>query len=345
MPSSSLITISTSTILRFFAVALGLVAIYLVRDIVFSLFFAVIVASAIEPSILWLKQRGLGRIPAVILVYLGIAALAAFLVYLIVPLLAEELRSASSALGTVQSQFLAGIERIGGVNFGSLFAQNAEILLRLPSAYIGRVSGGVLDIISQGVGGLFTFALVVIFSFYLAAQEKGIENFLRLVTPVAYEPYVLDLWSRSQKKLGRWLQAQLLLGAVVGIFIFIGLTLLGIKQAFLFAALAALFEIIPVVGPILAAVPAVATAFLSSPILGLSTVALYVIVQQAESHIIVPVVMRRAVGLSPLVVVIALLVGAKLGGILGILLAVPLTAVGAELVNDWDKKKRALIPG
>lgn len=331
--------------LRFAAVVIGIFAVYLLRDIIFSLFFAVIVASAIEPSITWLKQKGLSRILSVILIYLAISALIASLVYLIVPLLLDELRSAAATLGAVQDKFFEGIGTIAGVNLGLFIAENARLLLRVPSEYIGQVSGGVINVISQGVGGLFTSALVVIFSFYLAAQEKGIENFLRMVTPLAHEPYLLDLWSRSQRKLGRWLRAQLLLGAIVGVFIFIGLTLLGIKQAFLFAALAAMFEIIPVVGPILAGVPAVATAFLISPILGLSTVALYVIVQQAESHIIVPVVMRRAVGLSPLVVVIALLVGAKLGGIFGILIAVPITTVLAELLDDWDKKKRALIPG
>ena len=154
----------------------------------------------------------------------------------------------------------------------------------------------------------------------------------------------MDLWERSQKKLGKWLRTQMLLGAIVGLLIFFGLTILGIPHAFFFALIAAIFEIIPVVGPILAAVPAVAAAFLVSPVSSISVVALYVIVQQTESHIIVPVVMRRTIGLSPLVVVLALLAGAKLGGIFGILLAVPLTAISAELLNDWDKKKRAFLP-
>jgi len=336
--------ISTSTILRFFAVILGLVFVYVVRDILFSLFFAVIVASALEPSIDWLKRRGITRILAVVLIYLAIGLLISFLVYLILPLLFEELRIATSSFSSLQREFLSGLERAGGITFGSFFAENAEMLLQLPQQYLKTLSSGIFGVTSHVFGGLFSLVLIAVFSFYLATQERGIESFLRMVTPLAHEAYMLDLWGRSQRKLGRWLRAQLLLGAVVGVFIFIGLTMLGVQQAFLFASVSAIFEIVPVVGPILAAVPAVGTAFLVSPLLGISTVALYVIVQQVESHVIVPVVMKKAVGLSPLVVVIAILVGAKVGGIFGILLSVPITAVLAELVNDWDKKRRALMP-
>ena len=119
---------------------------------------------------------------------------------------------------------------------------------------------------------------------------------------------------------------------------------MGVRHALTFAILAGIFELIPVAGPIFAAVPAVAVAFLSSPLLGLIVVGLYILVQQFESNVIVPVVMQKAVGLSPLIVVLALLVGARVGGFFGLLLAVPITAIVAEVVNDWDKKKRELIP-
>jgi len=346
MPSRDLqrFSISTGTIVRFFAIILALAGLYFVRDIIFSLVFAVIVASAIEPGIEWLRRYKIPRILGVILIYLGAAFIFFFASYLIFPLLLEELRTVSASFPSVQHQILSEIERLGVIPFSSFFTQNAEVFLRVPSEYLGKLSGGVVDAASALFGGIFSFVLIVIFSLYLAAQEEGIQSFLRLITPLAYEPYVMDLWERSQRKLGRWLRAQFLLGAVVGVFIFFGLTLLGVRHALLFAVLAGVFEIIPVVGPILAAVPAVLIAFLTSPLLGVSTIVLYLVVQQAESHVIVPVIMRKAVGLSPLVVVLALLIGGKLGGIFGIILAVPFTVIGAELLNDWDKKKRALIP-
>ena len=330
--------------IRLVFVLLGLVAIYLILDIILALFFAVIVASALEPAIEWLKIRRIPRILAVIIIYLTVASAFFFLIYFIFPLITEDLRGFSATYPSLEARVRAGLTEAGTLPLISFFSANLGDFLSIPLARISGLSSGIANIASAAFGGIFSFLLVIVFSFYLAAQERGIESFLRLVTPLAYEPYAVDLWERSQKKLGRWLRTQMLLGAVVGILIFFGLTMLGLPHAFLFALIAAIFEIIPVVGPILAAVPAVAAAFFVSPSLSVMIVALYVVVQQVESHIIVPVVMRKTTGLSPLVVVLALLVGAKLGGIFGILLAVPLTAIGAELLNDWDKKKRALLP-
>jgi len=339
------IHISTGTIIRFFLVILGIGFIYYVRDILTALIFSIIIASSIEPAVEWLKARKVPRILGVILIYVSIAVLFFFFIYLFFPLLVEELRGLSANFPALREQWRSTLERVETLPFVSFFTQNLEELIQAPSAYVERFGGGFVDFVSVAFGGLASFLIIVVFSFYLAAQENGIENFLRLVTPLSYEPYVIDLWKRSQRTLGRWLRVQLLLGAVVGVLIFFGLTFLGVRNALIFAALAAILEIIPVVGPILAAVPAVLVAWLDSYVLGLSAIALYVVVQQIESHVIVPVVMRKAVGLSPLIVVLALLIGAKIGGIFGILLAVPLTAILGEFLADWDKKKRELVPG
>lgn len=339
------ITILTSTVLRFFAVLLLLAGLYMVLDIIAALFFAVIIASALQPAISWMTKRHLPRILTVVLIYLVIAAGLAALSYFIVPLLLEEFRGFAAVYPSLVTQAYLGLNQVGQIPFFSFFAPDfGGELADFPSERFSGLPDWILSAASAAFGGVFSFLLVLVFSFYLAAQEKGIESFLRLMIPVAHEPYALDLWDRSQKKLGKWLRTQMLLGTLVGILIFFGLTLLGVRHAFFFALIAGIFEIIPIVGPILSAVPAAGIALLTSPLLGVLTIALYVAVQQIESHVIVPVVMRRTIGLSPLVVVLALLIGGRLGGIFGILLAVPLTAIGAELLNDWDKKKRALIP-
>lgn len=339
------LNISTATLIKFFAILGGLTLIYMIREILMSLLFAIIVASSIEPAVEWLKKRRVPRILSVIIIFLSIGALLFFVVYLIFPLVFEEFIQMSQSFPKFAERVLSGIEQFETLPFSTFISDNIQDFFRLPSEYIYRFSGGVFDFATSIFGGLFSFVLIVVFAFYLAAQENGIESFLRLVSPLEHEPYILDLWKRSQRKLGRWLRSQMLLGAIVGVLIFFGLTFMGVEHAFLFAVLAASFEIIPVVGPILAAVPAVFLAFLVSPFMGFGTVILYTVVQQVESHVIVPVVMRKMVGLSPLVVVLALLVGAKVGGLFGILLAVPITSIIAEFINDWDKKKRALMPG
>jgi predicted PurR-regulated permease PerM len=336
------LSVTTGTMLRFLAILLLLALLYVVRDIAMALIFAVIIASAVEPGIEWLKQRRIPRILAVIIIYLGMAALFFFGIYLVVPLFLEEFRGITQTLPVLQQQVLDFLE---GANlpFTPFFGENPAEFLRAPLEYLQNLSQGVFTFASAIFGGIFSFILIIVFSFYLLAQEKGIENFLRLVIPIDHEPYAIDLWQRAQRKLGQWFRAQMLLGAIVGVLIFFGLTFLGVRHALIFAVLAAAFEIIPIVGPILAAVPAVLVAFISSTLLGFLTIGLYVVVQQVESHIIVPVVLRKALGLSPLIVVLSLLVGAKIGGVFGILLAVPLAAILTELVGDWDKKKRSLI--
>jgi predicted PurR-regulated permease PerM len=337
-------SLSTGTMFRFIALLIGLMLLYVVRDIVASLLFAVIIASAFEPAIQWLRNRKIPRIVGAILIYFVIAFALFFIIYLVFPLIFEELNNISVTFPQIQEEVLTRLERFELLPFSSLLTENISELIRLPTEYMLNVSGGIVSFASTVFGGVFSFILIVIFSFYLLTQERGIETFLRLVAPLAYEPYIVDVWSRSQRTLGRWLRAQLLLGALVGVLIFFSLTFLGIEHAFLLALLAAIFELIPIVGPILAAVPAVAIAFFTSPLLGFGTIGLYVLVQQFESNVIVPVVMRKAIGLSPLIVVLALLVGARVGGLFGLLLAVPITAIVVELIGDWDKKKRELLP-
>ena len=338
-----ILDISSVTMVRFFGIVLGLFALYFISDVLFALIFAIIVASAIEPAIEWMKEHRIPRILGAILIYLLIAGCIAFVVYLIFPLLSEEIQTISSTIPSFQDSFTTGLTRLGLVPFAPFLSDNLDLLFQAPAEYLGKLSGGVVNFASAVFGGILSFILVVVFSFYLVVQEKGIESFLRLVTPLRHEPYIVHVWHRAQRKLGRWFRAQILLGAIVGFFIFFGLTLLHVKYALLFALITALFEIIPVVGPVLAAVLPVLTTFASSPLLGVSVIILYVVVQQIESHIIVPVVMRKTIGLNPLIVVLALLVGGKLGGIFGVLLSVPVAAILVEFLEDWDKKKRAVV--
>ena len=342
---NELMSISTETMIRFFLVIGGIVFAYLIKEVLIALFLAIIIASAIEPAVLWLREKRIPRILAVVLIYIAIAAVFLMLMYLVVPLLYEEALRLGSTYGTLKESVLTGIKEFSSYPVLSYFTKSVVEFISVPSEYLGKLQGGISNVASAAFGGVLTMFLAAVFSIYLATQEGGISEFLRLITPLSYENYVIDLWHRSQKKLGRWLRTQLLLGAIVGVLIFFSLTFLGMENALVFAVLAGLFEIIPVVGPILAAIPAVFIAFLQDPTFAIWVVALYIAVQQIESNVIVPVVMRQAVGLSPLVILIALAIGAQVAGVIGILLAVPITVIIAEFVSDRDKKRREFIPG
>src|SRR3989344_924882 len=217
---------------------------------------------------------------------------------------------------------------------------------RIPAA-LTDTTGGVFTTLSAFFGGLTSFVLIVVFSFYFSMQETGVDDFLRIVTPNKNQAYVLGLWKRSQEKIGKWMQGQLVLALIVGILLYLGLTILGIPNALLLAVIAGLFELIPVFGQIIAAVPALAIAFADGGVTAFVLVAgLYIVVQQFEAHLIYPVVVKKVVGVPPLLVILALIVGAKLAGFLGILLSVPIAAAIQEFVTDIDREKtKALADG
>ena len=184
-------------------------------------------------------------------------------------------------------------------------------------------------------GGFISFVSVLVMTFYMLVERDGLQKFVNTVVPVLWRERVLILLWRMQEKMGLWVRGQLILMASVGVLSYTALLILGVPYALVLALLAGLLEIVPVVGPITAAVPAVVIAFAVSPMRALTVLLIYVVIQQLENHVLVPRVMSRSIGLSPLLVIIAILLGAKLGGITGTLLAVP--AITALSVM-WEVK-------
>lgn len=329
------INITTATVLKTIVVILSFVLLYFLRDLVLVILTAVVIASAIEPLTKWFTQRKVPRTAAVISIYLATSILIIGTFFLIFPPLLDDMVSILSS----SSDYFVPTKMWGPVGDLSSNFSLKEIITEFRDS-ITTATGSILQTLVTIFGGVINFVLIVVLSFYLAVQEKGIENFLRIVIPVNQEDYIIDLWKRTQKKIGRWMQGQLILMAIIGVLVYLGLTILGIKYAFVLALLAGLTEIIPVFGPIIAAIPAVSLGFVDSASLGFIIAGLYVIIQQFENHLIYPLVVKKVVGVPPIVVILALVIGAKLAGFLGIILSVPLATAVMELVNDIEKGKK-----
>jgi len=204
----------------------------------------------------------------------------------------------------------------------------------------GTFSDSFMNTISLVFGGVTSFIIMLVLSFYLAAQERGIEKFIRIVAPLDKEEYIIDLWQRSQKKIGLWMQGQLLLAVLIGVLVFLGLTILGVPNALLLALLAAVFEVIPLFGPILSAIPGILFGYASGGFtLALLVTGLYIIIQQFESHLIYPLVVRKIVGVPAIIVVISMVIGWELAGFVGLLISVPMVTALMEYFNDIEKFK------
>jgi len=338
------IQITTGTIIRVFLLVLLIVFLYLIRDILAIVLFAVVIASAIEPIAHWGTSHRIPRIFIVLSIYVAAFAFLSMAFYLIIPTIFSEFMDFVSGLSLQWTQEKTSVQTLFGLA-PNLPETLSGMLIKLVAGMQGSIEKftvGFFQTTAGIFGGAFSLILIVIISFYLSVQEHGIEKFLEIVTPRQYEKYVLDLWRRSQRKIGFWLQGQVLLGAIIGILVFIGLTILGIKYALMLALLAMIFELIPIFGPILAAIPAVGIAFLQSPTMALIVVFLYILIQQFENHLIYPVVVRKITGVPSILVIISMIIGGKLGGLWGILLAIPISVILVEFLNDVASKKQSV---
>jgi len=346
---------------------------FFIKDLVLVVLTAVVIASGIEPLILWFKKFKVSRLPAAIISYVIIFSIFSGLMFSFVPSILNEASAlltnlpryldsttlwnplnVSSSDIIVPQKVVGGIaERINNPQQIVKDISASDVTTQIRSSNFGlgdliksiqdltsNVTDGFVKIVSAVFGGLLSFLLIVVLSFYLLVQENGISKFLGLITPIRHEKYVIDLWKRSQIKIGEWMKGQLLLGIIIAILVYLGLVILGVENALLLSVLTGVLEIIPVFGPIIASIPAILTAFIGGGLTSaLLVVGLYIIVQQFESQLIYPLVVKKIVGVSPIVVILALIIGAKLAGFLGVVLSVPLISAFTEFVDDIEKEK------
>ncbi len=337
--------IDTMSVVRVILVIFLFAAAYVLRDLLLILLAAVVIASAIEPMVKWFRQYRVARLPAVMAIYLSLAVLiVAATSFLLIPLLNE-----TSSLLNRLPEYVSSVNLweplgndsiIGSQQFIQNLSANFSVqdIVTQVQSFTNNISAGIFSTISLLFGSLISFLLIAVISFYLAVQEDGIHNFLKTITPNDHREYVLDLWKRSQKKIGLWFQGQLLLVVIIAVLTYLGLALIGVEYALALAVLAGLFELIPLFGPILAAIPAIALAFLADgPTTALIVLAFYIVIQQFENQLIYPLVVKKVVGVPAIIVIVALIAGGTLAGFFGMLLSVPIAAILMELFTDMQK--------
>lgn len=341
------ISISTATIVRV-VIAFALVALFLaVKQIVLAVLVSVVIASSLEPVIRFCTRTYIPRTLAVILVYVVLIFIIITGTYFMLPVVIDELVSLVKALPdfisslNAHSLFLSDIEKALQVLASS--ATTGEYLNGIIAA-LTTIGTGPIEVGGYLFGGASLATLIGVLSFYLSAQKDGVGDFLRIVTPLEHEGYVIGLWRRAQKNISRWMQGQLILGLLVGLFVYIGLSVLGIRHALLLALISALFEIIPVFGPILGSLPGIVIGFIDGGVgLALLVAGLYIVIQQLESNVIYPLVVKKVVGVPPIVVIISIIIGITVGGFQGAILSVPIATILMEYLDDRERSRRGII--
>jgi predicted PurR-regulated permease PerM len=299
-----------------------------------------LLASTLDPMVTYLQKYKIPRVVSVAGLYVIFFGLIIALILYIIPQLADDVSRFMSALPEI-------INRIStvGKNFGlgdistyfsglsSTQVDKGQILNILKNFVVG--AGSVAQTTGVVFNNLLNIFLIIVFSFYLAVQEKGVPNFLKLITPKSYIDYVLGLWARSQTKIANWGKGQVIVALIIAVLIYIPLKFIGMPYSMLFAVAAFIGEMIPVVGLLLSSIPAIVTAYFFKDLnFAFVVTVIYFVVMQLENYVIYPKVMNKILGVPPIIILIAVIVGAKVAGFWGILLSVPLAAAGMEFVRD-----------
>jgi predicted PurR-regulated permease PerM len=315
---------STQIILKVIFAGLALAFLWVIRDILIILLLAIVLASAMDPMVDYLHKKRIPRAVSVLAVYILVLGSVGLIISWVIPPVIGEFKVLQGNLPDLISQLQAKFPSLS-----SLIGSTS------PSDVVGQLFklGGDQSVITRTVGifnGFFTVITVLVISFYLVAADKGMKEFIRSLVPKKQQPFVMNLVEQIQRKMGLWVLGQIILSLAIFLLTFVGLSILGVKYALFLALIAGLFEVLPYLGPVLSAVPAILVALIQDPPLAGAVIILYIVIQKTEGYVLVPKIMQRTIGTSPLVVLLSLLIGFKLAGVLGLLLAVPL--VGAIMV-------------
>lgn len=328
------------SIIRVIIVLLVLVVIYFIRDVIALLFVVFIIVAALNPLVSNFDKK-MPRLVSVILVYLIIFVILAIFSVIVIGPLAKQINQLATVIPDTVNQYLPSIEK-WRVTHQSDLAKIIEQNLQSFSNKLSNLTGNIFGTIFSIFGGVVTALTIIVLSFYLLLEDKRAKKTLNVIVPVSQIDRTYKIINKFSEKMGAWVRGQLILMVVIGILDFIVLTAFKVDGSLALATWGGLTELIPYVGPILGAIPAIIVAWSSQGIIMALLVGLimFVVIQWLENQIIVPTVMKKAVGLSPVVTILAILIGGKVFGLLGVIVAVPVAALILVIVQEWENIKK-----
>jgi len=295
-----------------------------VREIIFWIFIGFILMTAFKPWADYFEKWRIPRPLSVLVIYILFLGIIAYIATAVLPPLITQSAHLIQSLPAYIKSVLPFIQ----IDVQTLTQQIAPL-----GENIFKVTIGVFS----NIIALFTIFMI---SFYMIIERKYLESHLADFLGAEGARQIVIIIKKIEEKLGAWVRGQLLLAFAIGLFTFIGLTILGIPFTLPLSILAGILEIVPFIGPIISAIPAILVALTFSPLLALTTAAAYFVIQQLEAHIVVPLVMKKAVGIPPLMTIISLMIGAKLAGISGALLAIPVVLVIETIIVEYTRLKK-----
>lgn len=312
------VEISYKTIIFTVAFLLSLWFLYFIKDIIIELFFALLLTAILDPMVTMISKMKVPRGLSVLITYVLVFGILGGMFALIIPVLLSQTSAFVNALPT----YLA--------NFGLV---SSEILTKL-----GSLPSDIVKFVFSVFSNIFSVLTVLVFAFYMLLTRGKLNEQLDNFFGEARKKEIGAVITSLEERLGGWARGQLGLMFVIGTLTFIVLFALGVPYALPLALLAGLLEVIPYIGPIVAAVPSIIIGFGVSPFVGFGVLIAAILIQQFENYVLVPKVMEKSVGVAPIITLIALAIGARLSGITGMIISIPIVITIQEILKAVDRK-------
>ena len=327
------IEISTATILKIIGVFALVWFLYAIREIVVLFFVVLVIVAALGPLVDRMSKH-IPRVLSVVILFLAFLGILTAIGFLIIPPIVNQ-------IGQLANNLPFYIDKFGPIlsNYQNSLGNYQEGLLNI-SSQLSKFSSGLYTTTVGFISGLVGAITILILSFYMLLEQNALKHFLHQTLPLEHKEKIFDIFRKIGEKMGGWFRGQILLMIVIGALYGIALPIVGVPYALTLAVWGGLTEVIPYVGPWLGLVPALIIAFTVSPLTALIVLIIYLVIQQLESQFLAPKIMGKAVGLSPVIIILALLAGAKLMGVTGMIIAVPAAGAISVLIQEWLNLKK-----
>ncbi|MBI2453753.1 AI-2E family transporter [Candidatus Peregrinibacteria bacterium] len=329
-----------------------------IREIIIVFFVSLLFAAALDPMVDSLERKRIPRSIGILIIYVGVISIIGLFIANLAPIVAKEVSELASKVQDLVTNLANGdiplpsyLERLRpllreafeGINV-SKAGNYREVLLKV-AQQLSSVAGNVFNAVMVLFNGFFNAILILVITYLMTVDEVGIDKFVLSLFPARYGDYIRHKSRAIKEKMGYWLRGQVILCIVVGILVYVGFGIIGIfgqrvEYAATIALLAGFTELIPYAGPFIAwllALPIVANQ--SIPLILWMTMLMY-LVQLLENNFIVPIIMNKAVGISPILIMFAMLVGFEFLGVLGIVLSVPVATTFAIFLKDYADRQK-----
>ena len=335
MKQENTLDISWESIFKIFVTVLIFYLLYLVKNVLMWFVFAVIISVLFEALIIALQKKRIPRVISALIVYFVVFGLISVLIYSTIPIFISEIRQFAQGFPQYFEKIVSPLKELGFQAF-----KDIENFVDFLSKNLEDITANIFKTASAIFGGVLSTFFIFSVAFFLSLEEKPVEKALILLFPKKYEAYILNLWKKCQNQVSEWFLSRVLGCLFVAFLAYVSFLIFKTKYPFLLGLLVGILDFIPIIGPITGGVLIFIIVSLDSFMRAIFVVLVFILIQQIENNIFLPLLTKRFTGMSPVVVLLALTIGGILWGIWGSILAIPLFGIINEFLKDYLQKRR-----